>query len=33
VQIKPETIEIAVATVKKKEFTVLTQKEVEKYLK
>jgi proteasome alpha subunit len=31
--IKPETLEIAVATMKKKEFSVLTQKEVEKYLK
>jgi proteasome alpha subunit len=31
--IKPETLEIAVATMKKKEFTVLTQKEVEKYIK
>ena len=33
VQIKPETVEIAVATVKKKEFTILSQKEVEKYIK
>lgn len=31
--IKPDTLEIAVATMKKKEFSVLTQKEVEKYLK
>lgn len=33
VQLKPETVEIAVATMKKKEFTFLAQKEVEKYLK
>ena len=31
--IKPDTLEIAVATMKKKEFAILTQKEVEKYLK
>ena len=33
VQLKPETLEISVATVKRKEFTVLSTKEVEKYLK
>jgi proteasome alpha subunit len=32
-QIKPDTLEIAVATMKRKEFSVLSQKEVEKYLK
>jgi len=32
-QIKPETLEIAVVTMGKKEFTVLSQKEVEKYIK
>jgi proteasome alpha subunit len=32
-QIKPDTIEIAVATMKKKEFSVLSPKEVESYLK
>ncbi|MEM4348042.1 MAG: archaeal proteasome endopeptidase complex subunit alpha [Candidatus Anstonellaceae archaeon] len=31
--IKPETVEIAIATTKKKEFSILSQKEVEKYLK
>jgi len=31
--IKADTLEIAVATMKKKEFTILSQKEVEKYLK
>ena len=31
--IKPDTLEIAVCTMKKKEFSILTQKEVEKYLK
>ncbi|MCX8196777.1 MAG: archaeal proteasome endopeptidase complex subunit alpha [Candidatus Micrarchaeota archaeon] len=31
--IKPETVEIALATVKKKDFVLLSQKEVEKYLK
>jgi len=33
VKLTADTVEIAVATVKKKEFNVLTQKEVEKYLK
>jgi len=32
-QIKAETLEIAIATMKKKEFSVLSQKEVEKYIK
>lgn len=32
-KISADTVEIAVATMKKKEFAVLTQKEVEKYLK
>ena len=32
-KISADTVEIAVATMKKKEFSVLTQKEVEKYLK
>ncbi|VVC01476.1 Proteasome subunit alpha [uncultured archaeon] len=32
-KISPETVEIAVATMKKKEFTVLSPKEIEKHLK
>jgi len=32
-KVTPDTVEIAVATMKKKEFTILSTKEVEKYIK